>query len=240
MRARLAEWARRLPPARVDPGRRGALAVVAVMVVVAVLVGGWVLAARPHSIPVTATTQSSSAGVLAVGGSLASPVNSDSGRAPAGAASTGAAPSGLVVVDVAGKVRHPGVYRLPTGSRVTDAVTAAGGLLPGVDATSVNLAAKLADGQQIVVGAAGPAGGPADPSEGGASGGGASGGGGLLDLNTATAAQLDALPGVGPVLAQRIVDWRTQHGRFDSVEELNSVSGIGDAKFADLKPLVTV
>jgi len=141
-------------------------------------------------------------------------------------------------VDVVGRVRRPGVYRLPSGARVTDAVTAAGGMLAGVDPATVNLARKLSDGEQLVIGrpaAAAPTGtGPAgtgstttDPS-------------GPVDLNSATVAQLDALPGVGPVLAQRIVDWRTQHGRFDSVAQLRSVSGIGDAKFADLAPLVTV
>ena len=123
---------------------------------------------------------------------------------------------------------------MPAGSRVTDAVAAAGGMLTGVDPTTVNLARKLSDGEQLVIGrpaAAAPAGTAAstgaDPS-------------GPVDLNSATVAQLDALPGVGPVLAQRIVDWRSQHGRFDSVTQLSSVSGIGDAKFADLAPLVTV
>lgn len=147
----------------------------------------------------------------------------------------------VVVVDVAGKVRHPGVYRLAVGARVADAVTAAGGMAAGVDPVTVNLARKVVDGEQIVVGmAAPPVGMPAATTGSGAEGASGTAPTGLVDLNTASTEQLDALPGVGPVLAQRIVDWRTQHGRFDSVDQLNDVSGIGDSKFADLKPLVTV
>ena len=209
---------------RLDPGRRGLLAVVAVAVVVAVVVGGWVLTSRPHQIPVSGTSVVSDSSVAA-GGSLQSPL-----------ASPSAAGSSVVVVDVVGKVRHPGVFRLIAGARVSDAVTAAGGMLPGVDPITVNLARKVADGEQIVIGVTPPAAVDAGSSDSGTSGGPT----GLVDLNTATADQLDALPGVGPVLAQHIIDWRTQHGRFDSVDQLNSVSGIGDAKFADLKPLVTV
>ena len=143
-------------------------------------------------------------------------------------------------MDVAGKVRHPGVYRLPAGSRVDDAVRRAGGALRGTDLTSLNLAAKLSDGQQVVVGA--PAGAAAPGAAGMSSGGGSAGGGsgGLVSLNSATLDQLESLPGVGPVLAQHILDWRTAHGRFTSADQLNDVSGIGDVKYAALRPLVTV
>ena len=146
----------------------------------------------------------------------------------------------MLVVDVAGKVRHPGVYRLPAGSRVDDALRAAGGALPGVDLTMLNLAAPLADGQQIAVGVAGasaaaPAAGAASPT-----GGDQAGGGALVNINTADQQQLESLPGIGPVLAQHILDWRAAHGSFGSVEQLQEVSGIGSAKFAQLKPLVTV
>lgn len=151
------------------------------------------------------------------------------------------------MVDVAGKVRRPGVYRLAAGARVVDAVTAAGGMLPGVDPVSVNLAAHVSDGQQIVVGAAaglappaGTAGSSPNATGSAVAGGAAAAPSSPLDLNTATETQLDGLPGVGPVLAQRIVDWRSEHGRFASVNQLNEVSGIGDAKFAQLKSLVTV
>lgn len=140
-----------------------------------------------------------------------------------------------VVVDVAGKVRHPGVVSLPTGARVIDALKEAGGLRPGVKTGNLNLARRVVDGEQILVGVnATPAvSGPAGPP-------GATTPGAPVDLNAATAEQLDGLPGVGPVLAQRIVDYRTQHGGFRSVAELRDVSGIGDAKFADLKALVRV
>jgi len=155
----------------------------------------------------------------------------------------------VIVVDVAGKVVHPGVYHLPSSSRVDDAVHAAGGALRGVSTVSLNLAAPLHDGDEVVVGVPGSPAGPAAAGGGavgaggnGAGGNGAAGAGaagGLLDLNSATAAQLDALPGVGPVLAQHIIDWRTAHGGFTSVSQLQNVSGIGDSKFADLKALVT-
>ena len=149
----------------------------------------------------------------------------------------------LVVVDVAGKVRHPGLYRLSPGSRVDDAIRAAGGARPGVRLDGLNLAAKLVDGQQVAVGIAPAAGGGGIAGGGsGGGGGGASGGstGAPVNLNTATLDQLQTLPGVGPVLAQHILDWRSQHGSFSSVDQLDDVTGIGDVKFAALKPLVTV
>lgn len=145
------------------------------------------------------------------------------------------------MVDVVGKVRRPGVFRLPDGARVDDALHAAGGALPGVDLSSLNLARKLGDGEQIAVGV--PGAGPPAPAAGApAAGAGPSGAStsSPIDLNTATLEQLDTLPGVGPVLAQRILDWRTAHGRFDTVDQLRDVTGIGDSRYADLKPLVTV
>ena len=182
------------------------------------------LSSRPQRIPVAA---------VAVSAGLPSPAKTAGYSA---APSSSASGDGLVV-DVAGKVRRPGVYRLPAGAWVQDAVTAAGGILPGVDPAAVNLARRLADGEQVLIGL--PAAAPVAGAAGG-SGAGPAGAAGPLDLNAATVEQLDALPGVGPVLAQRIVDWRTAHGRFGSVSDLSKVSGIGDAKLADLKPLVTV
>ena len=133
----------------------------------------------------------------------------------------GRGPVGVVVVHVRGPVRRPGVLRLPAGSRVVDAVAAAGGLLAGADPGPVNLARVLVDGEQVRLG-------PGAPVDGGAT---ASGGGGspvaatgLVDLNAAGLADLDALPGVGPVLAQRILDLRAERGRFTSVEELREVA----------------
>jgi competence protein ComEA len=143
------------------------------------------------------------------------------------ASATPAAGGPVVVVDVAGKVRHPGIVRLPWGSRVDDAVRAAGGPLPGATYDGLNRARKLADGEQVLVGVGPAAGSPgsgsvaADDTK--------------VDLNAADVAALDALPGIGPVLAQKIVDWRTEHGRFASVDQLREVSGIGESKFAALK-----
>ncbi|WP_424887528.1 ComEA family DNA-binding protein [Streptomyces sp. XH2] len=156
---------------------------------------------------------------------------------------------GAVVVDVAGKVRRPGVRRLPPGSRVADALAAAGGARPGADTTGLNRARVLMDGEQIVVGApaGGQGGGGSQGGPGGAPGpspGTAASAGtgpapvGPVSLNSATVEQLDALPGVGPVLARHILDYRTQHGGFRSVEELRKVNGIGSRRFTDLRPLV--
>ncbi|MFD5630423.1 helix-hairpin-helix domain-containing protein [Streptomyces sp. NPDC127072] len=155
-----------------------------------------------------------------------------------------------LVVDVSGKVRSPGLQRLPAGSRVEDALKAAGGVRSGTSTDGLNRARLLVDGEQIVVGAPALAGGSgssgvsvsAGASVGGGSAGGASVGGAApaapISLNTATVEQLDGLPGVGPVLAQHIVDYRAQNGGFRSVDELREVNGIGDRRFADLRNLV--
>lgn len=137
--------------------------------------------------------------------------------------------AGPILVDVSGKVRDPGVRRLPPGSRVEDALAAAGGVRPGTDTTGLNRARVLMDGEQVLVGA------PAPPPPSTGRGGPAAG---PLSLGTATAEQLDGLPGVGPVLAQHIVDFRTVRGGFRSVEELRQVNGIGERRFADLRELV--
>ncbi len=155
--------------------------------------------------------------------------------------------AGVLLVHVVGQVRHPGVVRLPPGARVLDAVKAAGGATSSADLTHLNLARVVADGEQIVVPKPGESLTGRLPGVGGAGSGstgqGSTGGGsvgGLIDLNTADAAALDTLPGVGPVLAQRILDWRTQHGRFTSVTELGEVTGIGDKILAQISPKVTV
>ncbi len=130
-----------------------------------------------------------------------------------------------LVVAVAGRVKHPGLVRLSPGARVADAIDAAGGALPGTDLTTLNLARKVIDGELISVGVAPPA---------------AAAGGGLVNLNTATLDQLQTLPGVGPVLAQRIIEYRDQHGGFTATEDLRKVTGIGDARYNELKSLVSV
>lgn len=195
---------------RLDPGRRGAVGLVLTALLAALVAGGVALRNRPQEVALPE--------VEAVG-------------VPLPGASAAAVPSAEVVVAVSGKVRTPGLIRLPAGSRVDDAVRAAGGPVAGADVGLLNLARRLVDGEQVLVGVAAPA---------GASGNGAAQPGGLLDLNAASASDLDALPGIGPVLAQRIVDWRTSNGRFASVDQLREVTGIGEAKYADLQPKVTV
>lgn len=137
----------------------------------------------------------------------------------------------VLVIDVVGAVRRPGLYRLPQGSRVADAVARAGGATRRAEIALVNLAAPLADGTQVVV--------PARVTV--ASGGGASSPAtpaGPVHLNTATLEQLDALPGVGPVTAQKILDYRQQHGAFSSVDALDAIPGIGPARLDQLRDLV--
>lgn len=148
------------------------------------------------------------------------------------AADPSSATAPTMVVAVTGRVRRPGVVTLPAGARVIDAVRAAGGPSPGADLALLNLARKLADGELVVVGVPGAAdpGGQVEPGAAGSK----------VNLNTATLEQLDGLPGVGPVLAQRILDWRTGHGPFATVDQLREVTGIGDAKFGDLRGQVTV
>ncbi len=153
--------------------------------------------------------------------------------APESVTTTTAAP-GPVVVHVAGAVQHPGVQRLPAGSRVIDAVDAAGGLRPDADAGRVNLAAELADGTQVYV----PAVGEVPPAV--ETGGGGESSSGPIDLNIADAAVLETLPGVGPATAAAILDHRDRNGPFVSVDGLLEVRGIGEAKLAQIRDLVRV
>ncbi|MFE2602360.1 helix-hairpin-helix domain-containing protein [Streptomyces mirabilis] len=156
------------------------------------------------------------------------------GGSTASTGSTGTA----IVVDVSGKVRSPGLQRLPAGSRVEDALRAAGGVRPGANTEGLNRARLLVDGEQVLVGVTGPVmgGGSSATGIGGSVSGAAPSA--PVSLNTATVDQLDTLPGVGPVLAQHIIDYRTQHGGFRSVDELREVNGIGDRRFSDLQKLV--
>ena len=148
-------------------------------------------------------------------------------RARAAPRAVAAAQTGLVV-DVEGAVRRPGLVRLPQGSRVSDAVARAGGLAHGASRAGVNLAAPVSDGEQVLV----PTGGTGPPAVAGGSTT------GPVSLSSATPEQLDALPGIGPVTAQKIVDFRTQHGPFRSVEALDAIPGIGPARIAQLQGLV--
>jgi competence protein ComEA len=193
---------------RLDPGRRGGIALVAVALVVAALVGLQAYRSRPRA--------------------------AEPPRAPVALTSPGAA--GTVVIDVEGAVRRPGLLTLPRGSRVADALRAAGGVRPGTSTAGANLARLLVDGEQLVIG-------PQPSGSAGAAAGAPTTSGqqsGLVDLNTATVEQLDSLPGVGPVLAQRIVDWRTAHGPFRDVAQLREVDGIGERKYSELAARVRV
>ena len=155
-----------------------------------------------------------------------------------------------IVVDVVGQVSRPGVVSVPDGARLVDVLGAVGGALPSADLRRLNLARVVGDGEQIFVplpgenppAAVSPLGGSgsAGASGGGSSSSGAAVTGTVVDLNSADVSALDGLPGVGPVLAQRIVDWRTQHGRVSTVDELGEVSGIGDKLLGQLKPRVRV
>lgn len=212
------------------------------------------LRSRPSTVPLSAMPPPSPAMGLPV----------PAGSAPATPATPGASavPSSLQV-HVLGRVRHPGVVTVAAGARVSDAIKGAGGLLGDAAPGELNLAAPVQDGDQVIIGRQGkPRGevrraGEADGSEpapggggagaagasagsGGTSGAGGANGGGTLDLNKATAEQLDTLPGVGPVTAQRILDWRTSHGRFSRVEELQEVDGIGPKTYGNIASHVRV
>lgn len=202
------------------------LAVVAVVAAVAVgLAAWWAVRDQAEAIPVRAD---------ATAPAPLTSLQPDAGAVGSEPAADGTGEAGEVVVDVAGKVRRPGIAVLPAGSRVVDALEAAGGPRRGVDLTGLNLARPLVDGEQVLVGVApvpGVAGTLTSP---------APAGGSLVNLNSADLAALDTLPGVGPVTAEAIVSWREDNGGFTSVEELLEVDGIGEATLEDLAPLVTL
>ena len=154
--------------------------------------------------------------------------------APGGSQATG----GPLFVDVSGDVRNPGVHRLAPGSRVADALRAAGGVAPGASEEGLNRARLVADGEQIVVGKEQVAGAAQEAPGAGAGAAGGAEQGGVISLNSATVEQLQTLPGIGPVLAQQIIDFRTNQGGFASVDQLREVNGIGDHRFTTLRPLV--
>lgn len=197
---------------------------------------------RPQAVPAPRTD------VAGAGAPSHAPVPgarpSGSGAAPP-PGSAGGASGKQLVVDVAGKVEKPGIYRLKPGSRVADALKAAGGVHPGTNVSGLNRARLVVDGEQIVAGggpaAPGGAAAPqaAGPSAAGSTGPGSGPSGSPVSLNSATAEQLETLPGVGPVLARHIVEYRQQHGGFRSVDQLRQVTGIGQRRFSDLKSAVT-
>jgi len=215
------EAGRRFGLGAFDPGRRGVKALAAVAVAVLVIAAYLAWHARPQVDSVAPPSFGATGAVVE--------------RSGHGAVSPAATE---LVVAVGGKVRKPGLVRLPPGARVADALDAAGGPQPGVDVAMLNLARKVVDGELIMVGVT-PSPGAAMPA-GPAATGAAGAPGGLVNLNTATLADLDTLPGVGPVLAQRILAARDAQGGFKAVSDLRKVDGIGDARYEQLKDLVTV
>lgn len=213
----------RLRGGRLGVSRSAVLAVVAIVLVL-VLVGGirvaWAVRdSRPQTVPDPPP---------------------QSALLPAAEASPTTA--AMLVVHVAGQVGRPGVVRLRPGGRVVDAVQAAGGATPEADLAAVNLARAVVDGEQVYVPLPGEL--PPAPASvagsGGPGAGGAGDGDGVVDLNTADAAALESLPGVGPVLAGRILAWRVEHGRFTSVDELGEVSGIGEKMLSQIRDRVRI
>lgn len=190
-----------------DPGRPGLRVLLAIGLLAAAVAAFLVWQAQPRPQPLPPPT-------------------------PIAPATPSPSPTAKVTVHVAGKIRKPGVYLLPSGARVTDAVAAAGGVSRGASIGGLNLARRLIDGEQIVVGAKQPAAIPGSPVVDPANA--------VLDLNSATPEQLEQLPGVGEVLAARIVEFRTSRGGFTTVDQLREVSGIGPKTFEEIKPKVRI
>lgn len=221
-------------PERPEPGRRRRprpalrrirpvhLRFVTVLVVAAaVLLVWWLLAGRPHETAVVPALASADASASALGTS------------PGTNATPASAPAELVI-DVAGAVRRPGIVTLPMGSRVHEAIAAAGGVKGKVDTSGLNLARVLSDGEQVLVGV------PPSSAVSGGTPAGAAPAGAVVDLNSADVTALDALPGVGPVTADAIIGWREENGPFRSVDDLLDVKGIGEATLDELRDHVRV
>ena len=259
--AALSGWVEdRLPPTLQGRVRMSTAHLVVVAVVVSgglALTGWWVTraggadAALPPptiSSPSALVTPTAGPGGTAAGATLPpSPTGAAGAAGAAGSTGTASPPvaptesASSIVVDVAGKVRRPGIAELPLGSRVVDALEAAGGARRGVSLRALNLARVLVDGEQIVVGVRAPPGLAASAASAPTS---SSTGGGtatpMVDINTAGQAELETLPGVGPVTAKAILDLRAERGTFTAVDELLEVSGIGDATLAKIAPYVTL
>lgn len=218
----------------VDARVVAAVAVLAVLAIVFAGVTWW--QGRPRSVAVPPGDVAASTGWSLT----ATPSTSGGTSADAsGTASASSATPGPVSVHVVGRVARPGVLVLPAGARVDDALKAAGGVLPGTDLSVLNLARVVGDGEQIPVGVPGATAIPYGGDGAGTSSG-VKSAQAVVDLNTATAEQLETLPGIGPVMARSIVEWRQENGRFTSVDQLRDVRGIGESRFADLRAKVRV
>lgn len=231
-------------PAANEYGRWGLapqhITVLALLLAAVLAVAAWVvLRSTPHATPVPLTNERKipSPTPTPFLGSSAPPVQTSAGGALVTPANAPQSAAGLLVVDVTGRVRKPGIVELPAGSRVVDALKAAGGARPGVRTASLNLARPLVDGEQIVVGLKVPSVNLV-PSPG--TGSQTSGAIVSVDLNTATQDQLETLPGIGPVTAASILQWRSENGGFTSVDQLLDVSGIGDVTLANIEAYVHV
>jgi competence protein ComEA len=261
VRLRTARWRRRLVEqwvpeplrtARIDPGRRGSRLLVAVAATAAVAAAVGVWWQRPTELPLPAATVAVAAPLDPAVPPAAPPGGSGRADAPPGSPVPPSAPPAAdrpILVSVTGLVRSPGVVTLSPGARVADAIAAAGGPADGADLTGLNLAGRLTDEASVVVGAAPAAGaapgpvsgavlGGSTPGPSAAGGGAGPGGNAALDLNTADRAALEALPGVGPVMAGNILAFREANGPFTAIEQLQEIPGIGPARYAQLAPLV--
>jgi competence protein ComEA len=205
------------------------LAVICVLLAVGLITAGWLLLrARPVAV-------ASPGDVVTV----AAPAQPPASTTAASMTPSPAKSTSRIVVHVLGAVRQPGLVRLPENSRVQDAIEAAGGLTRRADPGELNLAQLLSDGQQVMIGTARDPAGEVREQQGSATGGGSTATG-AVDLNRASQSQLEELPGVGPVIAQTILTWREQHGRFTRIEELQEVDGIGPKTYAQIVPHVRV
>lgn len=209
------------------------IGVVAVLALALSGAGLWYSRSLPKPVEISAQPGASPAG--------AETPSPGAGLAPASGPSASPSPSpATLVVHVAGWVRNPGVYEFRQGDRVIDAVHAAGGFRRDADQDALNLAALLTDGEQVLVPQSAPSGAvAADPGSGSTTAGGSTPGA-LININTASATDLETLPGIGEVIGQRIVDYRTQNGPFATVDQLEDVSGIGPSILAEIHDLVTV
>ena len=242
-----ADGAPRVPSLRLRIGVGAAIVLVVVALVASVLI----TALSPVGSTTVFDSRGGAAGSSSPTGSAPAPASSGGGD--------GGDSRATVLVHLLGAVVHPGVYELAEGARVVDAVGRAGGFTPDADQASVNLARLLTDGEQVRVlvlgeappaaasgaggaggGAVGAGAGGSPSGGGGASGGGGGGGGALVNLNSATELDLDALPRIGPAMAARIVAWRTDNGPFTAVDDLLEVAGIGEKTLEGLRPLVTI